>query len=51
MGGDAAIESGDPVQLVLLAARVKRAVEFRQALHDDLAFRIAQRVGELFSDD
>jgi hypothetical protein len=50
VGGAAAIESGDSVQLALLSARVSRALAFRQHLHDDLAFRIAQRIGELFSD-
>jgi hypothetical protein len=46
VGGDAAID-GDPAQLLLLSARVRRAHEVRMDLHDDLAVRIALRVGEL----
>jgi hypothetical protein len=46
VGGDAVID-GDPAQLLLLAARVRRAQEVQQDLHDDLAIRIAMRVGEL----
>lgn len=51
VGGDAAIDSDDPLALMLLAARVRRAREFQLALFDALAVRIAQRVGELFSAD
>jgi hypothetical protein len=46
VGGDVAID-GDPAQLLLLSARVRRAHEVQQDLHDDLATRIAIRMGEL----